>query len=159
MQCVSILPIAPCCLFLTTSSTCSQLHNSSRSGSRRVLNAESIEAARANLGLEIFEQEWRSGEQLTIHQVIAEAEQALASSDQDPEPTLRGSRAVSPGGLTRREVDVVKLVASGMSNREIADQLWVSQATAISHMRNIMTKLELDSRSAVAVWAVRNGLA
>jgi DNA-binding CsgD family transcriptional regulator len=61
-------------------------------------------------------------------------------------------------GLTEREAQVVRLVAAGRSNREIAAALFVSQSTAISHVRNILAKLDLDSRTAVAAWAVRHGL-
>lgn len=129
------------------------------SAKERTLNTATIEAARASLGEEHFEGAWRVGQAWTFQKAVSRAEAALTTSNQDPQTVLTERSDVSPGGLTRRQIDVVRLVASGKSNREIAEQLSVSQTTAISHMRNIMTKLDLDTRSAVAAWAVRNGLA
>lgn len=66
----------------------------------------------------------------------------------------------SPPGstLTRRECEVARLLATGMSNRQIAEQLYVSERTAESHVQNILTKLGFGSRSQVALWAIREGL-
>ena len=60
--------------------------------------------------------------------------------------------------LTRRELDVLKLVAQGMSNPEIAQRLILSEHTVKRHLANILGKLNLSSRSAAAAWAVRTGL-
>ena len=60
--------------------------------------------------------------------------------------------------LTRREREVASLVATGMSNRQIAEHLFVSERTAETHVQNILTKLGFSSRSQVAAWAVREGL-
>ena len=60
--------------------------------------------------------------------------------------------------LTDRERDVLKLVAQGMSNREIGVQLSISHHTAKAHLRHILDKLNLRSRSEAAVWAERQGL-
>ena len=56
-------------------------------------------------------------------------------------------------------MDVVRLLAAGKSNREIADALYIGHSTAITHVRHVLRKLDLDSRAAVAAWAVRHGLA
>lgn len=61
--------------------------------------------------------------------------------------------------LTKREGQVLQLVAQGLSNREIADRLFVSERTARTHVSNILTKLKLASRTQAALWAVRQGLA
>jgi len=60
--------------------------------------------------------------------------------------------------LTRREVEVAGLVAAGLSNRQIAEQLFLSERTAESHVQNILTKLAFSSRTQVAAWAVREGI-
>jgi DNA-binding CsgD family transcriptional regulator len=52
----------------------------------------------------------------------------------------------------------VRLLAQGKSNQEIAAALFISPYTASNHVRNIMNKLGLDSRAAVAAWAVRAGI-
>jgi predicted ATPase/DNA-binding CsgD family transcriptional regulator len=58
------------------------------------------------------------------------------------------------GALTPREHEVVALLRSGLSNREIASQLFISPATAARHVANILAKLGFSSRSQVAVWAI-----
>jgi DNA-binding NarL/FixJ family response regulator len=62
------------------------------------------------------------------------------------------------GGLTRREVDVVRLVAEGLSNRQIARRLVVSEATVKTHLNHVLSKLDVDGRPALVAWAWRQGL-
>jgi len=62
------------------------------------------------------------------------------------------------GGLTSRELDVLKLLAQGLSNQEIAQRLVLSEHTVHAHLANIRHKLNLSSRAAAAAWAVRTGL-
>lgn len=54
--------------------------------------------------------------------------------------------------LTRRELDVAGLVGKGLTNREIAEQLYLSERTAQNHVQHILTKLALSNRSQIAVW-------
>jgi NarL family two-component system response regulator LiaR len=61
--------------------------------------------------------------------------------------------------LTEREVEVLRLVARGQSNQEIADQLVISEATVRTHVSNILSKLQLASRTQAALHALREGLA
>ncbi len=61
--------------------------------------------------------------------------------------------------LTEREVDVLELVAQGLSNQEIADQLVISEWTVRTHVRNILGKLHLANRTQAALYALREGLA
>ncbi|MET0727929.1 MAG: response regulator transcription factor [Acidimicrobiales bacterium] len=60
--------------------------------------------------------------------------------------------------LTARELEVLRLVAKGMSNREIAGELFISENTAKNHVRNILEKLHLHSRMEAVVYAVREKL-
>ncbi|MEE9201979.1 MAG: response regulator transcription factor [Dehalococcoidia bacterium] len=62
------------------------------------------------------------------------------------------------GGPTQRETEVLQQVAKGASNREIAAALYISENTVKTHLRNIMDKLHLASRSQAAAYAVRAGL-
>jgi DNA-binding NarL/FixJ family response regulator len=64
----------------------------------------------------------------------------------------------SLGGLTRREQEVAALVAGGLSNAELARQLFISSKTAAVHVSNILAKLDMSSRAEVAAWAVSVGL-
>jgi len=67
--------------------------------------------------------------------------------------------ATSPAGpLTQREIEVVKLVASGITNREIANKLNISEKTVARHLNNIFNKLDLSSRAAATAYAYQHGL-
>jgi NarL family two-component system response regulator LiaR len=68
-------------------------------------------------------------------------------------------RPPTPDPLTEREVEVLRLVARGQSNQEIADQLVISEATVRTHVSNILGKLHLASRTQAALYALREGLA
>jgi DNA-binding NarL/FixJ family response regulator len=60
--------------------------------------------------------------------------------------------------LSEREIGVLRLVASGMTNRKIAGMLGISEKTAARHVSNIFTKLDLSSRAAATAYAYQNGL-
>ena len=60
--------------------------------------------------------------------------------------------------LTQREVEILKLVAAGLANQEIADQLVVSERTVRAHVSNILAKLHLANRTQAALYAFREGL-
>jgi NarL family two-component system response regulator LiaR len=87
----------------------------------------------------------------TLHPAIAQKmlHEIAHSSDQPP----------SPEPLTPREMEVLKLVAQGLSNQEIAQKLVVSVATVYTHVSNILGKLHLASRTQAALYALREGLA
>jgi DNA-binding NarL/FixJ family response regulator len=69
--------------------------------------------------------------------------------------------APEPGheALTKREIDVVRLVAEGLTNQQIARRLVVSEATVKTHLNNVLSKLDVDGRPALVAWAWRTGLA
>jgi DNA-binding CsgD family transcriptional regulator len=71
---------------------------------------------------------------------------------------LTGQAQANGHGLTRREVEVLRLVASGKSNREIAGELVISERTVARHVQNIFAKLRLSSRAAASVFASEQGL-
>jgi DNA-binding NarL/FixJ family response regulator len=76
------------------------------------------------------------------------------------DPDLRALDASDspPGGLTRREVEVLRLVAAGRSNREVAATLFISEKTAARHVANIYAKLGISSRSAATLFAHEHAL-
>lgn len=67
-------------------------------------------------------------------------------------------RQSSAAKLSPRELEVVRLLATGQSNQEIATALNIRPRTVVNHVANIMNKLGMESRTAVATWAVRNGV-
>jgi DNA-binding NarL/FixJ family response regulator len=61
--------------------------------------------------------------------------------------------------LTEREAEVLRLLAQGLTNKDIAQALIISVRTVEAHLRNIYAKLGVDSRTEAALWSVRNGYA
>ena len=82
-----------------------------------------------------------------------------AASDLAGLETLAGrAPAGRAGGLTPREVQVLRLVATGMTNRAIAAELVLSERTVDRHVSNIFTKLGVSSRAAATAWAYQHRL-
>jgi DNA-binding NarL/FixJ family response regulator len=69
-----------------------------------------------------------------------------------------GERPSTPHGLSKREAEVLRLLAAGKSNREIGGLLFISPATAARHVANIYAKLEIDSRVEATAYAHRHSL-
>jgi non-specific serine/threonine protein kinase len=115
-------------------------------------------AVRAVLGEALFAAAWSYGHALPPVEVLAEAERGVISAGPAADDT-RTERSEAPSRLTARELDVLRLVAAGHSNREIATALFVTQRTAATHVSHILSKLGVGSRSEAAAWAVRYGLA
>ncbi|HUG15375.1 MAG TPA: response regulator transcription factor, partial [Thermomicrobiales bacterium] len=68
---------------------------------------------------------------------------------------------VVPGhaaGLSTREVEVLRLVARGLSDSEVAEQLFLARRTVNTHLTNIYTKLDVNNRAAATRWAIENGI-
>jgi DNA-binding NarL/FixJ family response regulator len=61
--------------------------------------------------------------------------------------------------LTERETEVIRLVAEGCSNRVIAERLFISEKTVKTHVSNLLSKLNLEDRTQLAIYAIKNGLA
>ncbi len=68
-------------------------------------------------------------------------------------------RPPTPEPLSERELEVLRLLAQGKSNREIADQLVITELTVRTHVSNILGKLHLASRTQAALYALKEGLA
>jgi DNA-binding NarL/FixJ family response regulator len=68
------------------------------------------------------------------------------------------TRRERPGGLTRRELEILKLVAEGHSNAALARMLWVTEQTVKFHLSNVYRKLDVANRTEASRWAQRNGV-
>jgi NarL family two-component system response regulator LiaR len=87
----------------------------------------------------------------SLHPVIARKVLEELSRPSDRPPT--------PDPLTPRELEVLRLVAQGLENPEIAKRLFITEATVRSHVSNITSKLQVASRTQAALYALREGLA
>lgn len=67
-------------------------------------------------------------------------------------------RAKNPGGLSRREVDVLRLASRGLTTKEIADRLFISAKTTDHHIQHIYNKIGVSTRAAAALWAMQNAV-
>ncbi|MEV6443909.1 LuxR C-terminal-related transcriptional regulator [Amycolatopsis sp. NPDC051716] len=106
---------------------------------------ELLAATRDALGEARFEKAFAEGHRRNPHDILApEAPTA-------PECEEAAGNAVLPP-LTRRESEIARLVATGLSNREIAVRLVIAQRTAETHLQHILNKLDLANRTQVAVW-------
>jgi DNA-binding CsgD family transcriptional regulator len=112
------------------------------------------ERLRAAMGTEYFEEEYAKGRALGLAGVLAGLEREAAAAGQ-PSAAASGDVATV---LTPRELDVLKLVAQGLSNPDIARRLVLSEHTVHRHLANILRKLNLSSRAAAAALGVRTGL-
>jgi DNA-binding NarL/FixJ family response regulator len=73
-------------------------------------------------------------------------------------PAAPAAPSADVEGLTRREADVVRLVAQGLNNRQVAKEMFVSEATVKTHLNHILAKLAMQDRAALIAWAWRHGL-
>lgn len=73
-------------------------------------------------------------------------------------PSASQARESAAADLTERELDVLRLIAGGMSNNEIAEKLVISEKTVKTHVSNILSKLHLDDRTQAAIYALKHNL-
>jgi DNA-binding NarL/FixJ family response regulator len=116
---------------------------------RSAARTERMLAAAATRGPEAIARLWAEGSALEASSAVelALAVPPAAADDRDA--------AAAPGGLTPRERQIVALIARGLSNKAIAQELVISPATAARHVANIFLKLDFNSRAQVAAWAAR----
>ncbi len=81
----------------------------------------------------------------------------VAAGHGEPQ-TAPGKRQTNPGGLTRREVEVLRLAARGLTTGQIADRLYISPKTADHHIQHIYGKIRVSTRAAAALWAMEHAV-
>src|ERR1700686_1232656 len=110
------------------------------------LLAQAEASAIAALGPSTFEAEFKAGKRLS-----RDAATELALGDGAPDAAV-ASDAAGAGVLGKREVEVARLVADGLSNKQIGARLFISERTVESHVRGILNKLGFNSRAQIAGW-------
>jgi non-specific serine/threonine protein kinase len=120
-----------------------------------------LEIARAAAGAELSAKAWNQGLALSADEAIAEALGADATPGigRTPESSdqTRAERESLPGGLTMREAEVLRMVAAGNTNKEIANALVLSVATVERHLANIYTKIGARGRADATAFAITRG--
>jgi DNA-binding CsgD family transcriptional regulator len=113
-----------------------------------------LAGVRRRLGEDAFSDVWAEGRTLSVDDA---SEQAIDLATLAP--TIGASAApVSAGGLTPRQLEIALLIARGLTSREVAAQLILSERTVDSHLENILGRLRLHSRKELSLWAARQGL-
>nr|MBA2468670.1 tetratricopeptide repeat protein [Chloroflexia bacterium] len=116
---------------------------------RRTLLERTAALRAVTLNAELASAWWAEGRVLTLDEAVA-----LALAAEPISPPIKAA-----GGLSARELEVLRLLAEGASNRAIADSLSLSERTVERHVTHILTKLGCETRTAAAIWSVRHGLA
>jgi predicted ATPase/DNA-binding CsgD family transcriptional regulator len=117
---------------------------------------QSLETARLALDETAVAAAWQRGMTQPLPSALADAQAMLERLSATT--VASGSRSKETRGLTPRELEVVRLLADGHSDRQIADRLFISHRTVMTHVTHILDKLEVESRTAAATLAVRNRL-
>jgi non-specific serine/threonine protein kinase len=123
----------------------------------RAAYERSLAAAHSQLNSATWDRWYAEGQGMTQEQAIAYA-LAEASPETPPAPQAFDQQFLQPADLTRREREVARLIAQGLSNREIAAALVVTERTVEGHVSNILAKLHFRSRAQVAAWVIENPL-
>src|SRR6266571_2218539 len=112
-----------------------------------------LAAARAKLGEQAFAAAWAEGKSMTWEQALAA--RGPVTIPRETPPTLPAkSPPTAPCGLTGREVEVLRLLAQGLTDAQIAEQLVISPRTVNTHLKAIYGKIQVSSRSAATRYAL-----
>jgi non-specific serine/threonine protein kinase len=125
----------------------------------RQLLERTLPAAKQRLGEARFKALWEAGRALALPAAVDEALAFLEASERALDAATDVVSSENVHGLTPREIQVLRLLALGQSDRDIAEALFISRHTAMKHVANILAKLGVGSRTAAATVALREGLA
>ncbi len=120
----------------------------------RALYASPMEIARSQLGDASFATAWSEGRMMLPTQALSMPGPVEISTPRNWKPQVNTSGMPHPDRLTRRELEVLKLVPQGLTSVQIAERLALSPLTVNSHLRSIYSKLGVTSRSAATHYAI-----
>jgi predicted ATPase/DNA-binding CsgD family transcriptional regulator len=126
--------------------------------SLRARNEQALAAARTSLSEAAFAGAWAAGQAWSVGETLAEAQSLAVELSTSARPSAASRRSSIPFDLTRRELEVLELAASGLTDREIADGLFLSPRTVHHHMASVLAKLGVSSRTAAVATAQSAGL-
>ncbi len=127
----------------------------------RAFVSRALPAVRAQLGEEAFTTAWAEGQAMTPEQALAALRHTMPASQPPVSVRADHSHVPSPAALselTEREVEVLRLVARGLTDAQVADALVISPRTVNAHLRSIYTKLDITSRNAATYFALEHHL-
>jgi DNA-binding NarL/FixJ family response regulator len=110
-----------------------------------------VASVRQELDERAFSEAWAQGQVVTIDQVLAEPAASTSAA-------RSGRTALYPNDLTEREVEVLRLLAHGLTNAQIAERLIISRHTVNNHVRSILGKLGVSTRSGATRFAAEHHL-
>jgi predicted ATPase/class 3 adenylate cyclase/DNA-binding CsgD family transcriptional regulator len=116
-----------------------------------------IAGTRVQLGEQAFAAAWAEGRGMTWEQALAARGPVTIPRETDPTPPAK-SPATYPDGLTAREVEVLRLLAQGLTDAQIAEHLIISPRTVNTHLKAIYGKIQVSSRSAATRYALEQHL-
>jgi predicted ATPase/DNA-binding CsgD family transcriptional regulator len=120
----------------------------------RKKEVDTLAELRASLGEAAFGVAWSRGLRLQPADAAQIGASLQIAAQPAPKPRVEVKTA-DLRGLTTRELEVLRLIVEGKTDRQIADELFISSGTASRHVANILHKLDVKSRSAAAAWAIR----
>jgi DNA-binding CsgD family transcriptional regulator len=115
--------------------------------------------SRVAIGTTLLEGGDAEGARAELRAALATFESLGASADAARARSRIGGHDRLPGGLTAREVEVLRLVAAGKTNRDIAVELVISEHTVARHLQNLFAKIHVNSRAAATAYAFEHDLA
>jgi ATP/maltotriose-dependent transcriptional regulator MalT len=123
---------------------------------------QAVAAARTQLGEKSFAAAWAEGRSMTPEQALAAHGPATIPAPTLAKPSFTPPArlsSTSPDSLTAREVEVLRLLAQGLTDAQIAEQLIISPRTVNTHLTSIYGKIQVSSRSAATRYAIEHQLA
>jgi DNA-binding NarL/FixJ family response regulator len=118
----------------------------------------SVATAKTQLPEQVFADCWAEGRTMTPEQAIANRGRRTVSQVPSPLPTTIPTPSSYPAGLSAREIEVLRLVARGLTNAEIASELVLSKKTVDAHLTHIFHKTTSENRAAATAFAIHHGL-
>jgi DNA-binding CsgD family transcriptional regulator len=123
----------------------------------RATYEQAVAAARTRLGEKAFAALWAEGRTMTPEQALTAQGPATMTIEPSSAPPAK-RLPTYPDGLTAREIEVLRLVAQGLKNEQVAERLVISPRTVDTHLTSIYSKIAVSSRSAATRYALEHHL-